>query len=233
MGRAGPDRSAVVVTRICTTEKSFMMTTLNVGDALAWIARFAGEAEDQFDALTDLDRLVGDGDFGMNLRSGLRSAVRRIDQDPPSDPGGAFARVSDAFLDTGGTSGPLLGLWFGRIGTVSGNSVTATDFASALNEATAAVQRLGNAQVGHKTMVDAMVPAAAALSDSAATGATVFAALEAAADAAQRGAESTRSMLARRGRATYVGEHARGVEDPGAAAIAMFFDAAQQEYDPA
>jgi dihydroxyacetone kinase-like protein len=210
-----------------------MMTTLNVGDTHAWINRFATQAEDQFDALTDLDRLVGDGDFGMNLRSGLRGAVRRIDLDPPSDPGGIFARVSDAFLDTGGTSGPLLGLWFGRIGAITGDAVTAEDFASALTAATSAVQRLGNAQVGHKTMVDAMVPAADALSDAAASGSTVVAALDAAAGAAQRGAKSTRSMLARRGRATYVGEHARGVEDPGAAAIAMFFSAAQREGDPA
>ncbi|MGC0366282.1 dihydroxyacetone kinase-like protein [Rhodococcus sp. 27YEA15] len=205
------------------------MTTLNVFDTRSWIGRFAEESENQFDALTDLDRLVGDGDFGMNLRSGLRSATGRIAKDPPGDPGSVFARVSDAFLDTGGTSGPLLGLWFGQIAAVAGDHVTATQLASAVDTATVAVQRLGNAQVGHKTMVDAMVPAAESLTAAAAADAGVLDALQAAAEGARRGAESTRSMLARRGRATYVGEHARGVEDPGAAAIAMFFAAAQSK----
>lgn len=209
------------------------MTMLSVGDTRAWIDRFADAAEDQFDSLTDLDRLVGDGDFGMNLRTGLRSAVQRLRSDPPTSPGEVFARTSDAFLDIGGTSGPLLGLWFGRIGAVSGVEVTATDLASALGAATAAVQRLGNAQVGHKTMVDAMVPATSALTEAAVSGATLSAALNSAATAARLGAESTRAMLARRGRAAYVGEHARGVEDPGASAIAMFFAASSYKSVPA
>ncbi|MFC8932374.1 dihydroxyacetone kinase subunit DhaL [Rhodococcus sp. NPDC057135] len=203
-----------------------MMTMLSVEGTRSWIDRFADAAEDQFDSLTDLDRLVGDGDFGMNLRTGLRSAVQRLRSDPPTTPGGVFARASDAFLDIGGTSGPLLGLWFGRIGAVPGIDVTVQDFASALNTATTAVQRLGNAQVGHKTMVDAMVPATRAMIDAAAHGSSASVALDAAATAAKVGAESTRDMLARRGRASYVGEHARGVEDPGASAIAMFFAAA-------
>ncbi|WP_072803452.1 dihydroxyacetone kinase subunit DhaL [Rhodococcoides yunnanense] len=202
------------------------MTTLDVEDTQAWITRFAAEGEDRFDSLTELDRLVGDGDFGMNLRSGLRGAVDRLAATPPTTPGDVFARLSDAFLDIGGTSGPLLGLWFGRIAHVTGDTVTVQDLASALTDATGAVQRLGGAQVGHKTMVDAMVPASDALAHAAAGGAPLPVALKEAADAAQRGVDSTRALLASRGRATYVGEHARGVEDPGAVAIAVFFAAA-------
>ncbi|RRQ29086.1 dihydroxyacetone kinase subunit L [Rhodococcus sp. Eu-32] len=201
------------------------MTILDVDTTLAWITRFADEGENRFDSLTDLDRLVGDGDFGMNLRSGLRGAVRRLESAPPETPGEVFARLSDAFLEIGGTSGPLLGLWFGRISHITGDTVTTQDLASALAEATDAVQRLGGAQVGHKTMVDAMVPAAAAMKHAAAEDLPVAIALKEAAEAALRGVDSTREILASRGRASYVGEHARGVEDPGAVAIALFFTA--------
>ncbi|MEN0140162.1 MAG: dihydroxyacetone kinase subunit DhaL [Rhodococcus sp. (in: high G+C Gram-positive bacteria)] len=205
------------------------MTTLQLTPTRNWITRFAQEVENQFDTLTDLDRLVGDGDFGINIRSALRDALVRLDTTPPRQPGHVFARVSDAFLNTGGTSGPLLGLWFGRIGDIDHDEVTASDFATAVSTATQAVQRLGNAQVGHKTMVDAMVPAATALTTAAHATHDIGAGLDAASAAAGRGAESTRSMVARRGRASYVGDHARGVVDPGAQAIALFFAAATSE----
>jgi phosphoenolpyruvate---glycerone phosphotransferase subunit DhaL len=202
------------------------MTTLQLAWTRDWIARFAAEVEAQVDALTELDRLVGDGDFGLNLRSAVRSSLTTIADDPPACPGDTFRRVSDAFLGTGGTSGPLLGLWFGRIAEVRGDEVGAAEFAGAVDTATRAVKRLGKAEVGHKTMVDAMVPAAAALARAALTSGDVAAALTAARVAAEEGAESTRSLLARRGRASYVGDHARGVVDPGARAITMFFAAA-------
>lgn len=202
------------------------MTTLQLERTRTWIVRFAADVETQVDSLTDLDRLVGDGDFGLNLRSAVRAALAGIDARPPQRPGDVFARVSDAFLGTGGTSGPLLGLWFGRIANVPGDGVDAVALAAVVDTATAAVQRLGRAEVGHKTMVDALVPATRALSAAAAVSEDVTAALAAARDAAAEGAESTRSLLARRGRASYVGDHARGVVDPGAHAIAMFFAAA-------
>ncbi|QCQ91140.1 dihydroxyacetone kinase subunit DhaL [Rhodococcus sp. SGAir0479] len=202
------------------------MTALQLQPTRDWIRRFAADVEAQVDVLTDLDRQVGDGDFGFNLRSALRVALAELDAHPPNRPGEVFTRVSDAFLDTGGTSGPLLGLWFGRLADVGGDGVSAGELAAACDTATRAVRRLGKAEVGHKTMVDAMVPAAEALLAAAARSDDVLPALAAARDAAEQGAQSTREMVARRGRASYVGEHARGVVDPGARAIAMFFAAA-------
>ncbi|WFR74613.1 dihydroxyacetone kinase subunit L [Prescottella defluvii] len=129
-------------------------------------------------------------------------------------------------MGTGGTSGPLLGLWFGRIADVRGAAVSVTDLAAAIDTATRSVRRLGKADVGHKTMVDAMVPATEALLAAAARSDDLLPALAAARDAAEQGAESTRDLVARRGRASYVGDHARGVVDPGARAIEMFFASA-------
>lgn len=202
------------------------MTTLQLDRTRNWITRFASDVETQVDALTDLDRLIGDGDFGLNLRSAVRAALAGFEADPPARPGDVFARLSDAFLGTGGTSGPLLGLWFGRIADIRGEEVGAAQLAAAVDTATGAVRRLGRAEVGHKTMVDAMAPAAAALLAAATTSDDVTAALISARDAAVAGAESTRELPALRGRASYVGDHARGVVDPGAHAIAMFFAAA-------
>ncbi|WP_040866268.1 dihydroxyacetone kinase subunit DhaL [Nocardia exalbida] len=201
------------------------MTTLQLDWARNWITRFAADVERQVDALTDLDRLIGDGDFGLNLRSAVRATLAEMEDDPPARPCDVFTRLSDAFLGTGGTSGPLLGLWFGRIADIRGDEVGVVEFATAVDTATRAVQRLGKAEVGHKTMVDAMVPARDALLGAATSG-DITTALAAARDAAVAGAESTRALLARRGRASYVGDHARGVVDPGAHAIAMFFEAA-------
>ncbi|MGA6206158.1 DAK2 domain-containing protein [Nocardia testacea] len=202
------------------------MTTLQLDRTRNWITRFASDVETQVDALTDLDRLIGDGDFGLNLRSAVRAALAGIEADPPARPGDVFARLSDAFLGVGGTSGPLLGLWFGRIADIRGDEVGAAQLAAAVDTATGAVRRLGRAEVGHKTMVDAMAPAAAALLAAATTSDDVTAALISARDAAAAGAESTRALPALRGRASYVGDHARDVVDPGAHAIAMFFAAA-------
>lgn len=205
------------------------MITLHVEPARTWIRRFAADVEAQVDMLTELDRQVGDGDFGLNLRSAVRSALAEIDARPPAYPGEVFTRISDAFLGAGGTSGPLLGLWFGRIADVRGNAVTVADLAVAVDTAAQAVRRLGKADVGHKTMVDAMVPATEALLAAAARSDDLLPALAAARAAAEQGAESTRDLVARRGRASYVGDHARGVVDPGACAIAMFFASAPTE----
>ena len=199
-------------------------TTLDGPFARRWVDAFATDFETQRERLTELDRAAGDGDFGANLRSALRKVEQRLAADPATARG-VFAAVSDAFLDTGGTSGPLFGMWFRALSRALPEADPAglTQLAEGVREGTATVQRLGGAEVGDKTMVDAMVPAAAALTDAA--GAGPEQALTAAAEAAEQGAASTEELIARRGRASYVGEVARGVLDPGALAVALFFRA--------
>ena len=200
-----------------------MTAELDRAAARAWVDAFATDFETQRERLTELDRAAGDGDFGTNLRSALGKVQRRLADDPPTARA-VFGAVSDAFLDTGGTSGPLFGMWFRALSRAlpEADPAGAADVARGVQEGTATVQRLGGAEVGDKTMVDAMVPAAAAL---AGAQGSLAEALTAAADAAEQGAAATEELVARRGRASYVGEVARGVLDPGALAVALFFRA--------
>jgi dihydroxyacetone kinase-like protein len=196
------------------------MTALHCRD---WILAFDAAVAASLDELGDADRRAGDGDFGDNLRSALRRVHRELAASGATDPAGVLTAVSEGFLGTGGTSGPLFGMWFRELARALGGELTTPALAEGAAGGLATVQRLGRAEVGHKTMVDAMAPAAAALAD--ATGLPVSEALAAAAAAADAGASSTRELVARRGRASYVGQHAVGVEDPGARTVALFFAA--------
>jgi dihydroxyacetone kinase-like protein len=200
--------------------------TLTTTGTRAWISGFIAEIERHGDELTELDRRAGDGDYGTNLTSAVRRATANLAASEPATPQDVFAAVANAFLHTGGTSGPLFGMWFREFAKTSSAEITTSALASAARNAVDAVRRLGNAEVGHKTMVDAMVPAAEALTNAAAGGMDIASALHAAASAAHSGAAATEQLLAKRGRASYVGEHARGVIDPGALTVAWFFAAA-------
>lgn len=201
-------------------------TALTGHDMTAWLAAFADRVIREVDTLTDLDRLAGDGDFGWNISSALERVTPRLAEDVERSPGQVLEIVSESFLGAGGTSGALFGLWFGRLAKGSDGPWDAAVLARVVDDATAAVQRLGKAQVGHKTMVDAMLPATAALNES--RDLPWRAAVAAAAEAAAQGAASTEHIVAARGRASYVGERARGVVDPGALAVAWFFAAAHE-----
>src|SRR5699024_10942357 len=141
-------------------------------------------------------------------------------------PAQVFQAVSDAFLASGGTSGPLFGLWFGRVAHGPEAPWAVTDLATAFGVAADAVQRLGKAEVGHKTMVVAMVPAARGL---AGTGTADWRdARRAAAVAAAEGAGATEGRVARRGSASYLRARAAEVIDPGALAVPWFFGCAER-----
>jgi dihydroxyacetone kinase-like protein len=206
-------------------------TTLDAAATRAWVDAFVAELTTQREALGDLDRRSGDGDYGNNLKTALDKIESALATADPALPGAPFTAVSTAFLGTGGTSGPLYGMWFRSLGQLA-EERAGLDLA-ALAEGTAAglasIQRLGQAEVGDKTMVDAMAPAVAALTAAAEAGDDLATGLAAAARAAREGAEGTAAMIARRGRASYVGEVARGVVDPGAATVALFFEAALSE----
>jgi dihydroxyacetone kinase len=184
-------------------------------NAQAWVERFLDAAEAEADALGDLDRLAGDGDFGASVKSAVRGA--RLELESGAAP---FTAVSKSYLATGGTSGPLYGMFFRALAKAAGDApeLDLPTVAEGVSAGVAAVRRLGGADVGERTMVDALQPAADALA--AGDG------LDAAARAARAGADATAGMTARRGRATYVGDAASGVVDPGAALVALFFETA-------
>jgi dihydroxyacetone kinase phosphoprotein-dependent L subunit len=205
-----------------------VVSGLDAGAAHAWAQAFLDAAEREVDALGDLDRASGDGDFGANLLTSIRAARARLAEGPGERPADAFSALSAAFMASGGTSGPLFGMWYRELARASGEAaaIGASELASGMTGGLETVCRLGGAAVGDKTMIDAMAPAAESLAEAAAAGAAAADALAAAARAARAGADATASLVARRGRASYVGEAARGVVDPGAATVALFLESA-------
>lgn len=194
--------------------------------ARSWFAAFVAAFEEQKEYLGDLDRRSGDGDFAINIASALRRAGSRVAElSDDADDADVFRAISLGFIDTGGSSGPLLGMWFrGLSKACEGHEWTTAVLADGIRSGTDAIQRLGGARVGDKTMVDAMVPAADSLEASREQGREWQDALREAAESARAGADSTESLLASLGRASYVGEAAAGVVDPGASAVALFFE---------
>ncbi|WP_258349050.1 DAK2 domain-containing protein [Saccharopolyspora gregorii] len=183
------------------------------------LRRFAAAVEDAHAQLTELDQRSGDGDFGDNLRTGVRTAVARFD----ADGGRALDALGEVFLDeVGGTSGPLFGLLFTEIARALAESDDLAGFRAGTGAGLAAIQRVGEAEVGDRTLVDALAPAVDAVEQGFA----------AAARAAADGAEGTARLRARMGRASYVGERALGEPDPGALGIALLFWSFAAATDP-
>ncbi|WP_415972482.1 dihydroxyacetone kinase subunit DhaL [Rhodococcus sp. 077-4] len=185
-----------------------------------WIGAWAKRVLDEEPALTELDRKAGDGDFGTNMMA----ALEQLDLDAVKQNYSAatvFEAVSEAYLGhAGGTSGALFGIWFRQFyRTMLDSEPDLAAVGQAARAGLDSITELGGARVGDKTMVDAIAPAVEALEKDGGT-------LQDAADAAKTGAESTEDMTANRGRASYVGEAARGVVDPGALVMAWFFEAA-------
>lgn len=184
----------------------------------SWVTAFLDRIERGHEELTILDQQAGDGDFGDNLAGAAAGARRAM-----SDGADGFSALVTAFRATGGTSGPLFGLWFRAFSRGVSDPLRSEDVAESAARGLDAIVTAAGAAVGDNTMVDAMVPAVRSFE---APQGELVAALARAARAAADGAESTRDMLGRRGRSSYVGEHARGVVDPGALAVAWFFEAA-------
>ena len=203
------------------------MTDLIDGTAaLTWITSFSERFDLTQAYLTELDRLAGDGDFGANISSALERTRAGLPSPTDATFTTVFQSASRGFMATGGTSGPLFGMWFRDIAkSTKSDTTSVADLAQGIAAGLATIQKLGGAKVGDNTMIDALEPASFAITASAERGGTVGEALLEAALAARAGAESTAGLIAARGRATYVGELARGVLEPGAVTIALFFEA--------
>lgn len=188
------------------------------GDAIvAWLERAAEVMEREKMSLTELDAPIGDSDHGVNMARGFKAVQDKLGGLDRGDVGAIFKAVGMTLLSTvGGASGPLYGTLFLDAGKAAAGLAT-LDLAAVtrcLEAGLAGVQRRGKAVVGEKTMVDALVPAVEALR--AAAGAPLAEALQRAAEAAREGALATVPLVARKGRASYLGERSAGHQDPGA-----------------
>ena len=199
---------------------------LTHGQCMAWLRAFAALINDNTDFLTDLDAAIGDADHGTNMARGTTAALGKLDDATPL--GAMFRSVGMTLVSTvGGSAGPLYGTFFMRFGARLGDveDVSLPTFAAALTAGRDGVVERGKASVGEKTMLDAMTPAVEAFESHVADGDGPLAAAEAALAAAERGRDATIPLVARKGRASYLGERSAGHQDPGATSTVYLFEA--------
>lgn len=190
----------------------------------AWLGAFAGEVAANRALLTQLDAAIGDADHGINLDRGMTEVVAALDDLADASPGVLLKTTGMTLVRTvGGASGPLYGTFFLRMSAAVGD-VEALDtarFADALRAGLDGVVARGRAQAGDKTMYDALAPACDALDAAVAARLDLATAVQRAAAAAETGRDATTPMLARKGRASYLGERSVGHQDPGATSSAL------------
>ena len=194
----------------------------------AWMAEIGAAVRAQRDQLTQLDAAIGDGDHGTNMVRGFDAVERALDGRGEDAPGQVLITCGKTLVSTvGGASGPLWGSALRRAGRSLGAApeIDGAQLAGALEAALAAIKELGAAEVGDKTIVDALEPAVAALQTALDAGETLARALAAAAAAAEEGAQATVPLQARKGRASYLGERSVGHQDPGATSTALIMRA--------
>lgn len=205
------------------------MGDVNLSLLTGWVREFARVIGENAQYLTDLDAAVGDADHGINMDRGMRAVVDALDATAPADMSELCKLVGMTLVKSvGGASGPLYGTFFLRMAPAvgSGDSVDAADFAKALRAGVEGVVQRGRAEAGDKTMFDALAPTLEALDAALASGTGLAAALADATLAAEKGRDATESMVARKGRASYLGQRSVGHLDPGAASSAMLIAAA-------
>jgi phosphoenolpyruvate---glycerone phosphotransferase subunit DhaL len=195
----------------------------------SWMERFAAEVAENRSYLTKLDGAIGDGDHGTNMDRGMKKALERMQATDGDDIGASLKAVGMALVSSvGGAAGPLYGTFFMQMGqaTAGKAELDLPAFTDAFDAGIQGVIKRGKAEPGDKTMLDALKPALEALRD--ADGDDVAAALGRAAQAAHDGMESTVPMVARKGRASYLGERSAGHQDPGATSSHLLLKSAAE-----
>jgi dihydroxyacetone kinase-like protein len=188
---------------------------VNRDTVLDWMNRFAASMEEHRAELVKLDTAIGDGDHGTNMDRGMRKAIEKLDTQEQPDAGAVLKTVAMALISSvGGAAGPLYGTLLLQIGTaLAGNDeIDQEAYAAAWRKGIAGVQSRGKAQLGDKTMLDALVPGVEALEQAS----DLDTGLREAAKAAESGMRDTIPLLARKGRASYLGERSQDHQDPGA-----------------
>jgi phosphoenolpyruvate---glycerone phosphotransferase subunit DhaL len=205
------------------------MNSIGAETVLHWLRNCAETFRQHKDNLTELDAAIGDADHGANMARGFNAVEGKLAGLEGKDIGVIFKTVAMTLISTvGGASGPLYGTFFlqAAVGANGKMTLTPDELADVFNAGLQGLINRGKAAVGEKTMVDALVPAIEALKPIAND--SLPAALERAVTAAQRGADSTVPLVAKKGRASYLGERSAGHLDPGAASSVFLLKALQQ-----
>ena len=201
--------------------------------ALEWIKNCAGLIAENRQYLIELDAAIGDADHGANMHRGFQSVLAKLPEIDGRDIGAIFKTVGMTLVSSvGGAGGPLYGTFFLQAGGVlSGKmEMELEDWSAALEAAVNGVIQRGKAEPGDKTMVDALLPAVWALKEAIQAEAGRDKALWASAEAARQGMQATIPLIARKGRASYLGERSAGHQDPGATSSYLLLKTAAETW---
>lgn len=208
-----------------------MMAAIDTAALADWIRRFRDVIAEKREWLTELDSAIGDADHGANMARGMDAVVAKLDSGVPDTVDELLKTVGMTLVSSvGGASGPLYGTLFLRMGMAAG-PVTELDGAGlggSLRAGLDGIVARGKAEAGDKTMFDAMAPAVDAFDAAISGGGDLSAATAAAAEAAASGRDATEPLVARKGRASYLGERSAGHLDPGAASTTLLFESLAQ-----
>jgi phosphoenolpyruvate---glycerone phosphotransferase subunit DhaL len=195
--------------------------------ALRWMSAFGQEMSEHRQDLVRLDTAIGDGDHGTNMNRGMQKALEKLGASEQADPGAVLKTVAMTLISSvGGAAGPLYGTLFLQMGNALAGQgeVDLAGWAAAWRKGLEGVQSRGKAEPGDKTMVDALRPAVEALEQAS----DLNDGLGAAAGAAEQGMKATTPLVARKGRASYLGERSADHQDPGATSTYYLFKSAAE-----
>jgi dihydroxyacetone kinase-like protein len=210
-----------------------MADEITVDTFAAWLRRFAELVHENAGWLTELDSAIGDADHGANMDRGMKAVVGVLDSTEFETADAMLKKAGMTLVSTvGGASGPLYGTFFLRHAAALADSgpAGAAEVGQALHAGVDGIVARGKAEVGDKTMIDAWAPALTAYDDAVSGGSDAAAALAAAAEAAAKGCEATIPLVARKGRASYLGERSAGHQDPGATSTTLLLQAAASAF---
>jgi phosphoenolpyruvate---glycerone phosphotransferase subunit DhaL len=198
-------------------------------EVLSWLQAYIQVISENMEYLTDLDSAIGDADHGANMNRGFQAVLAKMPSMEDKDVGTILKTVGMTLLSTvGGAGGPLYGTFFIQAGNkLAGKmELTLADWTAAVEAATNGVINRGKASVGDKTMIDALTPAVEALNEAVKQELSISEGLKESAEAAENGMKSTIPLVARKGRASYLGERSAGHQDPGATSSFLLLDTA-------
>ena len=198
-------------------------------EVISWIKAYSHVIEENKDYLTELDSAIGDADHGANMQRGFQAVLAKLPAVEDKDIGTILKTVGMTLISTvGGAGGPLYGTFFIQAGATLNEKMelTLADWVAALEAGINGVVKIGKASVGDKTMIDALTPAVQALNGSSGQELSMSEALKKSAKAAEEGMKGTIPLVARKGRASYLGERSAGHQDPGATSSFLLLDTA-------
>jgi phosphoenolpyruvate---glycerone phosphotransferase subunit DhaL len=207
--------------------------TVSYAQVLAWVEAFSSTVAENKEYLTRLDSAIGDADHGINMDRGMKAVTAKLDGFEGDDIGALLKTVGMTLVSSvGGAGGPLYGTLFLQMGvaTAGKTELEPEDWAAALDAAVEGVQMRGKAEPGDKTMVDALIPARDAFSAAVAECASFEEALRQSAAAAEEGMLATIPLVAKKGRASYLGERSAGHQDPGATSSQLLVKTAAEAW---